>query len=166
MTRTDTAARGELLCVLANPPAGSGERTLARLEQARALLGFETVRVGNLFAFPSADVTDITELGATPGAWMEARKQLAPAVASCDGVLLAYGLSEPTGPARHHREQVRWLTERLVEAECRAFQLGDGPRHPSRWQRWTARHYGGLTFAAALQASLTKTELAHPGVVV
>src|SRR5690606_28206014 len=162
MPRTDTAPRGELLCVLANPPAGSGERTLARLEQARALLGFAAVQIGNLFALPSADVTAITALGAAPDGWLEARKQLAAAVASCDGVLLAYGLSEPTGPARgHHRDQVRWLTERLVEAGSPAFQLGDGPRHPSRWQRWTARHHADLPFTAGLGVSLTEVDPAQ-----
>lgn len=154
MARTDVPARGNLLCILANPPDGSGDRTLARLEQARHLLGFAQVSIGNLFAFASADVTSISLLGATSEGWLEARNQMAPAIASCDGALLAYGVAEPNGPAReHHWAQVRWLTDRLMENGCPVFQLGDGPRHPSRWQRWTARHHPELPFAAGLQAS-------------
>lgn len=109
----------------------------------------------NLFAVPSGAVTDISTLGATPAGWAQARQQMEPAFSVCDGVLLAYGISEPTGAARkYHREQVEWVAERLVASGCQAFQVGDGPRHPSRWQRWTSRHHRELEFSAALEASL------------
>jgi hypothetical protein len=147
--------RRELLCILANPPLGSGERTRARLGLARDLLGFETFTIRNLFAVPSGAVTDISTLGATPAGWTQARQQLEPAFSVCDGVLLGYGISEPTGAARkYHREQVEWVAERLAASGCQAFQVGDGPRHPSRWQRWTSRYHRELEFSAALEASL------------
>lgn len=153
---TDEALpRRELLCILANPPLGSGERTRARLGLARDLLGFETLAIRNLFDVPSYTVTDISTLGATPAGWARARQQMESAFSACDGVLLAYGISEPTGEARkYHREQVRWVTERVVASGCQSFQVGDGPRHPSRWQRWTSRYHGELDFSAALEASL------------
>ncbi|MEV5337827.1 DUF1643 domain-containing protein [Streptomyces sp. NPDC052676] len=153
---TDEAfPRRELLCILANPPLRSGERTRGRLVLACDLLGFETFTMRNLFAVPSGTVTDISTLGATADGWAQARKQMESAFSACDGVLLAYGISEPTGAARkYHREQVRWVTERLVASGCQSFQVGDGPRHPSRWQRWTSRHHRELEFSAALEASL------------
>lgn len=160
MMRIDGTPGGELLCILANPPIGSGERTLARLERARPLLGFKTMRIGNLFATASTDVTAISVLGVVPDGWLEAREQLAPAIASCDGALLAYGVAEPTGPARaRQRGQLRWLTEQLMERGCPVYQLGDGPRHPSRWQRWTAQHHASLPFTAALQESFRAVDL-------
>lgn len=165
MTRTEGTPRGELLCILANPPIGSGERTLARLEQARFLLEFKTLCIGNLFATASTDVTAISALGDVPDGWLEAREQLAPAIASCDAVLLAYGVNEPTGPARaYRREQLRWLTDNLIENSRPVFQLGDGPRHPSRWQRWTARHHAGLPFITGLQVSFRAVDLAKSSV--
>jgi hypothetical protein len=157
MTRpTDVAHRGQvLLCILANPPLGPGERTRARLGLARDILGFETMTVSNLFAVPSSDVTDISALGAARAGWVLARRQLEPALSACDGVLLAYGVAEPTGTARkHHREQVAWVTDKIASLSLPTFQVGDGPRHPSRWQRWTARHHGTLEFSAALRISI------------
>lgn len=160
---TDEALPGrELLCILANPPLGSGERTRARLRLARDLLGFESLTIRNLFAVPSLAVTDISMLGATPAGWAQARQQMEPAFSACDGVLLAYGISEPTGAARkYHREQVGWVTERLVASGCQTYQVGDGPRHPSRWQRWTSRHHGDIEFSTALEASLEAVSFAR-----
>lgn len=131
------------------------ERTKARVELARDILGFEVALIGNLFAAPSSSVIDISALGADPAGWTKARAQLDSAIATCDGVLLAYGVAEPTGAARHHhREQVDWVTKKLTDAGCPTFQVGDGPRHPSRWQRWTASHYPQLTFPIALRSAL------------
>lgn len=70
-------------------------------------------------------------------------------------ILLGYGTTEPTGPARlHHREQVAWLRRAIGERGLPIYQVGNGPRHPSRWQRWTFRTYPGVPFADALKLSL------------
>lgn len=144
-----------LLCILANPPLGRGERTRARLGLARDILGFETLTISNLFTVPSKDVTDLSTLGAAPAGWVQARQQMESALGVSDGVLLAYGVSEPTGAARqHHRQQVAWVADKVASSGCLTFQVGDGPRHPSRWQRWTARYHKELEFVAALRASL------------
>lgn len=150
-----SASRHRLLCILANPPLGDGARTLARVKLATELLAFETAVVGNLFAAPSESVTAISQLGASQQGWMQARLQLAELIDSCDGVLLAYGIAAPTGTARqHHSQQLDWLNVRLAERAVPQYRVGDGSRHPSRWQRWTARAYPGLPFNEALLKSL------------
>jgi hypothetical protein len=118
------------------------------------MLGFETAEIVNLFAIPSRSVTDISMLGAELDGWTEARALLEPAIIACSGVLLGYGVAEPKGAARrHHRDQVDWLGKMLADTGRPTFQVGGEPRHPSRWQRWTARHYPHLTFSSALRSS-------------
>jgi hypothetical protein len=144
MTRT-------LLCVLANPPVGDGARTRARVALAGELLGYDDVVIGNLFATPSSSVTDIPALGAGPAGWLEARVALQVQFEVCAGVLLAYGVSAPTGPARHHyKGQLGWLDDALSGFTVPRYQVGETPRHPSRWQRWTARQHPQLEFRDAL----------------
>ena len=148
-----------LLAVLSNPPLTDGRRTLNRVELAAGLLGFDQVVVGNLFAVPSHATGALTELGLGPEGWETARSTLADNFAACDGALLAFGVSAPSGGARaHFRRQVRWLLDRTVAAGLPTWQVGDGPRHPSRWQRWSSRNHPDLAFADALWTSLVRVE--------
>ena len=148
-----------LLAVLTNPPLTDGRRTLQRVELAVALLGFDCVVVGNLFAVPSHATGDINALGLSPEGWATARAHLDNHLAACDGALLAFGVSAPSGEAREHfRSQVRWLLERTVAAGLPTWQVGDGPRHPSRWQRWTSRTHPDLAVPEALRTSLVRVE--------
>lgn len=150
-----TGGHQQVAVVLANPPLAEGRRTLARVETARRVLDATSAVTVNLFAEPSASVTDISVLGAEEQGWLAARSALMAALEPCTAVLLAYGVSEPTGLARaHHRDQVRWLWGCLALAGIPALQIGDGPRHPSRWQRWTARHHPGVPFIEALALSV------------
>src|SRR5205085_3906422 len=88
---------------------------------------------------------------------MSARSPLAAEIGSADGLLLAYGATEPTGPARtHFRSQLEWVAERVEACGVAAWCVGDGPRHPSRWQRWTHRAHPGLPFPDALAQSLVR----------
>ena len=145
----------QLLCILANPSTGTGARTLARVELAREILHCDSVVVENLFALASSDVTEISKLGAVSDGWLRAQKALKAHLLACDVVLLAYGVSAPSGPARdHHSQQVGWLGDRLTQASLPTFMVGDGPRHPSRWQRWTARQHPEWDFREALRRSL------------
>jgi len=149
---------GTLLCVLANPPLTDGHRTLARVDQLRTLLGYDDVLVMNLFPVATRDVVAISREGALQRPWLEVRPLLAEAVQECDGALLAYGVSEPTGDARtHHREQVQWLNDHLAASSKTTHTIGAAPHHPSRWQRWTSRAHPGVRFADALAASVTTT---------
>lgn len=148
-----------LVAVLSNPPLTDGRRTLKRVELAASLLGFDDVVVGNLFALPSHATGAITELGGGPEGWQTARAHLADRLPACDGALVAFGVSAPSGPARDHfRGQVRWLFEQTASSGLPTWQVGDGPRHPSRWQRWTARAHPDLGFPEALRASLVRVE--------
>ncbi len=144
-----------LVAVLANPPLTDGKRTLGRVALAAELLGFAEVKVANLFSLPSLATGAIDELGATATGWLAARPSLETALAGANGVLLAYGTTSPSGPARtHFREQVKWLRTHLDQLALPGWQVGDGPRHPSRWQRWTNREHPEVPFIEAVRLSL------------
>lgn len=147
----------ELLAILANPPLTQGTRTLRRVELAADLLGFTRVHVVNLFALPSHTTVEIAVLGVDEGGWLTARESLGPCLDAAHGVLLAYGATAPIGAARlHFGRQVEWLHEVIAERELPSWHVGDGPRHPSRWQRWTHREHPGVPFADALRSSFTR----------
>lgn len=150
------AERGTLLVVGSNPPAQtSGQRTLARVQQAATILGFAQAVLANLFALPTYRSGGIADLGRTPDGWIGARSALVSCLDDCDGVLLAYGTQEPSGEARaHHREQVRWLDEQIEERSLPTWWVGGAPRHPSRWQRYTWRELPGIEFSDALRVAL------------
>jgi len=124
--------RGPLLVIGSNPPATtSGARTLNRVELARQLLGYQEVRLGNLFALASYRSGGVSDLGAAPEGWLAARRELAEGLGRAAGVLLAYGTQPPTGPARDHfREQVRWLHETVESTGLPCWWVGGAPRHP------------------------------------
>jgi hypothetical protein len=145
-----------LVAILSNPPSETdGSRTRSRVEQASAALGLGTVDVVNLFSVATYRSDDISQTGATPEPWLAARPAIADAVEHADAVLLAYGISEPTGAAREfHRGQVQWLTNLLTKSGLPVYVVGDGPRHPTRWQRYTTRHCQGLPFGEALGRAL------------
>ncbi|MFB9647413.1 DUF1643 domain-containing protein [Curtobacterium pusillum] len=143
------------MCVLSNPPETDGTRTLARVELAREIVSAAEVRVVNLFSAVTHRSGGISIAGAEPDAWIVARPTIERELRQADLVLLAYGLKSPTGPARvHHRVQLAWLDELLCELALPVFVVGEGPRHPSRWQRWTSRHHPGLSFAEAVRRSM------------
>lgn len=143
-----------LLAVLANPPLEAGLRTLQRVDLAASLLGFRSFGVANLFALPTRATGAITQLGATESGWLAARPVIEAAVRTADGVLLAYGTGSPSGSARFYfSAQVDWLHDRLQESGAPVWQVGDGTRHPSRWQRWTCRAHPGVPFTEALRLS-------------
>ena len=145
----------ELLAILANPALTKGTRTLRRVDLAASLLGFSQVNIANLFALPSHSTGEIAVLGAEEHGWLTARKLLEPKLASTQGILLAYGSTAPTGIARlHFRQQIEWLHSLIAEHQVPSWHVGDGPRHPSRWQRWTHRAHPGVPFAEALRESL------------
>lgn len=144
-----------LLAVLSNPPTTSGHRTLNRVEMARQVLGFDRVAVVNLFPEPSYRTGELSQLGVNPAAWLPARQDIAEQLPTAEGVLLAYGCSAPSGPAREHfRTQERWITSLLAERSAPVWRVGGTPRHPSRWQRWTVRQHPDLEFRQALSLEL------------
>lgn len=152
--------RGTLLVVGSNPPSQtSGQRTLARVQQAADILGFKRAVVANLFALPTYRSGGISDLGQERDGWVAARASLENALGdACSGVLLAYGVVAPTGPARvHHREQVQWLDAEIEQRALPTWWVGGAPRHPSRWQRYTWRECPGEEFGEALQRVLVRS---------
>lgn len=155
--RSDRGRR--LVAILANPPlTTSGRRTSDRVTLAAALLGCDSVRITNLFAASTSDVTQIPHVGQHSAHWVAARAELESRLDGADCVLLAWGVGEPSGPARHHhRAQVEWLRSRLATTGMASlWTIGGLPRHPSRWQRYTSRAHPGIQFRAALSASLVE----------
>lgn len=142
--------------VASNPPSQtSGQRTLARVQQAATILGFERAVVANLFALPTYRSGGISELGREPDGWIAARAALEGALGDCSGVLLAYGVVVPNGAAgEHHRAQTRWLDAEIKERVLPTWWVGGAPRHPSRWQRYTWRQSPTVPFPEALREAL------------
>lgn len=156
-------SREALLVVGSNPPSETnGQRTLARVEQARIILGFERAVMANVFALPTYRSGGVSELGQVPDGWLTARVELGEALDTCSGVLLAYGVGEPAGEARRlHREQVKWLDTEIEQRALPTWWVGGAPRHPSRWQRYTWRQHPSLDFPRALRQSLEAREGSH-----
>jgi len=153
----NTGARRVLLAVLAAPPTTSGTRTLSRISLAMNALGADDLIVANLFPTPVYRTTDISKVGAAASSWLDAREPLLNGLRLARVVLLAYGTSTPAGPARlHHRSQVSWLDEARAESGHETYLVGDGPRHPSRWHRWTRWEYPDVSFTEALALSLRR----------
>jgi len=153
--RVDKPAR-RLLAILATPPlTTSGARTRGRLHLATEILCSDVLAIANMIDVPTKDVLDITSVGSEPVPWTEARADLASQIAAADVVLLAWGIAEPAGPARdHYRAQVAWVNDVIGSRGIIPWTVGGMPRHPSRWQRYTARKQPGLPFSLALGASL------------
>lgn len=147
---------GRLVVVLATPPlATTGERTRARVRLAAEIIGAEATELVNLLSIPTADVNTIAAVGQEAHSWLNSRSRLHAAVMAADDVLFAWGIAEPAGPARsHHRDQVRWLLQLVQARGAGEWMVGGVPRHPSRWQRYTARVRPGVPFEQALRSAL------------
>lgn len=145
-----------LLVVGSNPPSQTSERrTLARIEQARVILGFEEACLVNLFALPSHRSGGVSDLGGEPLGWLAGRREIETGLLSADAVVLAYGTQLPTGPARRlFRDQVHWLNDRIGALALPSWWVGGAPRHPSRWQRYTWREFPDIDFSEALGLAL------------
>ena len=162
---TGTDERGKvLLAILATPPETSGERTLKRLDLARQILGFDSVRVVNVLDVPTFRTNGMSIAGKEEMPWVESRAAISAGLAECDGVVLGYGVSEPTGTARlHYRTQIDWLWTELHASESLIWSVEMPPRHPSRWHRLTYKLAPGTLFPDALRAVLLRVDSSRAG---
>jgi hypothetical protein len=152
-----STSSGTLLIIGSNPPTTSGQRTLARAEQARHVLDFDRYEIVNLFSFPTYRTSGVSAAGISPDGWLDARQGLARALDGASAVLLAYGISKPSGEAaKHHVAQVKWLESEIDERGLPVWWVGGAPRHPSRWHRYTHRVHPETAFVTALTAALTR----------
>lgn len=148
------ASRG-LTAVLFNPPLTTGARTVARVALAAKLLGHREAVIVNLFPLATKSVLEVNIIGKDFDLWLSARSEIAERIADGGDTLLAYGCQEPIGDVRgHFRAQIAWLHQQVRASGNRVWSVSDQPRHPSRWQRHTARSYPDLPFSAALELSL------------
>jgi hypothetical protein len=126
---------------------------------ARKILGFDEVRVSNLIGIPTYRSGGLSDVATEQGIWLASRPALSDALFEASAVLLAYGLTPPTGPARHHfRQQVNWLEAEIKKLILPVYWVGGAPRHPSRWQRYTFRTFSGEAFLEALSKALVERE--------
>ncbi len=147
---------GCLLVVGLSPPTTSGARTRARVDMACRLLNQASLVMVNLYAFPTRDLGSLSEVGKERAGWDAARSGIEAGLGVAKDVLLAYGVRTPAHEAgRHFRRQVAWLEGELDQRGLAVWQVGDTPRHPSRWQRFTHRSAPGVPFETALRLALT-----------
>jgi len=163
MTTEQVNAGRVLLAVLANPTLSTESRSIGRVRLAARILGFEGVRVVNLFALASPSSRDIAVLGQDAAGWESARPSLADGVLDCEGVLMGFGTIPVTGVARHHfGQQLDWFAGQLRESgHQEVWQVGDA-RHPSRWHQYVSDRHGrtsGGSFEERLREVLTSTSL-------
>ena len=152
-----------LLAVLANPTLSPESRSVGRVRLAARILGFEQVRIANLFALPSSSSKEIAVLGQDAHGWELARPALVDGLVTCDQVLLGFGTIPVTGVARRYLEQqLYWFADELRESDHReVWQVGDA-RHPSRWHQYVSDRHGrtsGGSFEVRLREVLTSTKL-------
>lgn len=153
--RADSAET--LLIIGSNPPTTSGQRTLARAEQARLILDFDCCEIVNLFSLPTYRTSEVALAGISPGGWLDARTNLAKALDRASAVLLAYGISKPAGAAaKNHEAQVAWLESEITRRGLPVWWVGGAPRHPSRWHRYTHRAHPKTDFPVALTTALAR----------
>lgn len=149
-----------LLAILATPATTSGARTLARINTARHLLGYQKVVTRNVLNVATFRTTDISSAGSVAAPWLASRPLISGALKDCDGVLVGYGVSEPSGTAKsHYRSQLAWLWRQLQEARLPVWSVGLPPRHPSRWQRLTHRAQPGVPFSEVLPTVLLPADV-------
>ena len=143
----------KLAAILSNPPLTAGVRTMNRVELARKLLHCDSVTVANLFPLATHQSGDIRSSGVDPARWLDARPSIIDSLDGASTVLLAYGVSEPSGEARlHFREQVEWLATEILNRNLIVVQFAGRPMHPSRWHRHTYRAFPGMPFEEAAEA--------------
>lgn len=144
-----------LVVVGSNPPTTSGQRTRARAGLAQEILECDDVVLANIFGSPTYRSGELSTVGAEPDSWLGARPFLEGALDRAAVVVLAYGLVKPAGrAAEQHARQVQWLDEQLRRRNLPVWWVGDGPRHPSRWHRYTFRAYPSTPFRDALVLAL------------
>lgn len=148
-------SRGLLVAVCSTPPLTKGIRTLNRLAIAQEILGYRKLAVTNIFGLPTRSTGDIAALGIEQDPWLDSRPDLERKLLRADGVILAYGTSAPTGPARQHwKAQTEWLLNLLNKSQVPVWSVNGEMRHPSRWQRHTFRQNPDLPFREALALAL------------
>lgn len=155
-----------LVAVLANPSTTGGDRTRKRIALAAEVLGYDGYRITNLFSIASASSREVAALGKGPQGWYTARVDILDGIKEAEGVLLGFGIIATSGDGKHHlRAQLSWLCAELQNAgHAEVWQLGERPRHPSRWHQYVSDLHGrtsGGAFEERLSKALRLVDLAE-----
>jgi len=155
-----------LVAILANPSITGGDRTRKRIALAASALGYDSYRIINLFSIASASSRDVATLGNAPQGWHTARAEILDGLKDATGVLLGFGIIAARGDGKHHlRAQLDWLsTELRNTGHSQIWQLGERPRHPSRWHQYVSDRHGwtsGGTFEQRVSKALRQVGLSE-----
>lgn len=141
----------KLLAVLACLPTTSGNRTRNRVALFAELFNFSSYEIVNLVDVTAYRTDGLNTLAVDSKLWTKQRKRLKEEMSSADACLFAFGVTKPTGQAgKEFAKQVEWLNQEVHASGIDLYRVGDAPRHPSRWQRLTAKDYPEVPFADAL----------------
>lgn len=147
-----------MTAVLLNPPAGDGSRTHANVRLAADCLACDVVRIVNLFPIATKDAAELSLVAHDARGWIQQRATIAAAIKDGDEVLFGWGVSSLGGVARPcMQDQIDWVISELRAVGGRAWVVGDGPRHPSRWHQYLSDRHGrtaGGSMAERIQGSL------------
>lgn len=150
-----------LLAILHSLPAGSGVRTLRRVEIAQQALGCRSSSIVNVFPsiLPDSNALNDEVSTDTFDRGRELIRQALDLEATSD-VLLAYGIQLPTGANRQaYRAQIDWIGRELTSRSVRVWSFGGRPSHPSRWHRVVSREHPGSSVEARAADLLVRHDI-------
>lgn len=149
--------------MLLNPPKGVGERTITHLQVVRECLNCDVVQIVNLYPHATKDLAGLGRVAGDTKDWIEQRHVISTALRQADEVLLGWGVSLPTGPARARMiAQISWAIDQLQSLGVVPWVVGDGPRHPSRWHQYVSDRHGrtsGGSLAERIRDSVVQLKL-------
>lgn len=161
-------SRRRALAILMNPVPHDRLTTSERNVRICAdLLGCAEVEIVNLHAWPTRDLPALAAVAHQEQGWTDARTAIERGLPRADVLIAGWGVGLFSKEARSHLEdQLRWLAKAAEAAgHSTAYQVGDLPRHPSRWRQFTSpvhERFEGATFEERLRNSLQVRALARP----
>jgi hypothetical protein len=142
-----------LCAVLMNPPSpGGGRLTHSRVKMAADILCCTNYYVTNLIEIATKSTSHPALSKAVEDDWTRSRGRLKEDIFAADVVLLAFGSSRLSGPARRHQQAQERAVESYLDWDRQTILWFNGrPLHPSRWHRETFRARQGWPFRDAVE---------------
>lgn len=143
-----------------NPPAqGTGKLTLSRVALAASAMQCNNYTWANFIQIKTLSTSELSVTAREEMDWVSSRPALSNSIANATHVLLGFGDSILSGPARHwQRNQALWLAKTIQWDQQRVVWLSGRPLHPSRWNRETFQKLPGEPLATAVAKLLHDVE--------